>query len=115
MAVTVNYLTVGSGATPPTAAQSFYVNSVTATLSPSSTADASAIVTHALAIPDADITAGRPEVVMTPLNNLANLSNWSVASQNANWTVFAKNNQSQGNDTVAQLQVLIKRPNTLER
>jgi hypothetical protein len=117
MAVTITYQTgvATVGTTPPTAAQAAKINTLVATISPSSTADASATITHLLGMSNADITQGYPFTYITPLNNLASVSNWSLTSQNPNWTVFTKNNTSQGADTVPQVAVTIARPNTLVR
>ena len=121
MAVTVYYLypSVGSAATTtniPTSKQmngNPGANTVIATVLPSANADASAIITHMMGLTTAQLSQGLPLISVEVLDNLGQLSNWSIVSQNPNYSVLAKNNTSQGADTVPQIQVNVQRPHTI--
>jgi hypothetical protein len=114
VSVTLNYTYPVTGATPPTAAQASVVSSVIATLLPTSSTDASQIVTHNFGLPAADITAGWPTTVVSALDLIGAINNWFVISQNPNYTVLGKN-ASAGTDSVAQVQVTITRPHSMVR
>lgn len=114
MTVTLNYLYPVAGATPPTAAQAAVVSTVIATVLPTSSTDATQIVTHNFNLPASDITAGFPTVSFQALDLIGAINNWFVISQNPNYTVLGKN-ASAGTDSVAQVQVNITRPHSMVR
>lgn len=116
MAVTINYLNVGSGSTPPTAAQAYGVNTLNVTLSPSASTDVSQTITHNFNLPASDISAGWPEVTINGLDTLAGASAWYVVTQNPNFTAMGRLGTTAGVDAgAAQILVSISKPNTLVR
>jgi hypothetical protein len=118
MAITLNYLNVGSGSTPPTAAQAYAVNSINVTLSPANSADISQAITHNFGLATADISAGWPAYELNPLDTLAIASGWYFQSQNPNFMVMGRYATTAGLETVAgnpQVLLTIQRPNTLIR
>ncbi len=117
MAMTLNYLSAGTGSTPPTAALAYAVNTVNVTLSPAASTDNSQAITHNFNLPAADISSGWPEIVINGLDTLASASAWFVLSQNPNFSVIGRGANTLGLESGANAQVLvsISKPNTLVR
>lgn len=102
MAITLAYLwpLLGSAPVNPN-----IFGKVIATVAAGAAADTSALITHAFALPNADISQGFPVVTLTPLDSNSITSPWFVASQNPNYTVLQKNTV----DTTGTVQVTIDR------
>lgn len=98
----------------PTFAQALACNTVVATLQPANTADTGQI-THAFSLTTTELAQGWPNITIEPLTASASLSNWSIASLDANYVGFLKNNSTSGTDSAAQIRVKIARPHTLVR
>lgn len=122
MAYTINYLwpnpaTGPLGSTPPTAQQAAQVNSITATIYPSSSADGQLAITHnfgaAGLLSNADISNGFPDVGLSAIDQSGTTDGFWLASQNINYAVV--NRTGTGFDTAPRTKVRISLPNTLVR
>lgn len=115
MAIVINYLYPVTGTTPPTFLQSLNVNTVAATIYPTSSPDTAAIVTHNFGLPAADISAGWPSIEIDPIDSLAASSDWWIQSLDPNYVGLARLTSTAGQDTVPQIKVRVSRPSTLVR
>lgn len=115
MAVTVTYLNVGSGTTPPTVGAAMHVNSVVATIIATADGDVAAVITHNLQLSAADIAAGWPTVLFEKMSSFAQTSDWYIASLDPNWVGLAKHNAAGGGNAAVQLRVVVARPHTIVR
>ena len=115
MAIVINYLYPTPGTTPPTPSVAQNVNTVVATVYPTSGPDTAAVITHNFALPAADISAGWPNVGFEPIDSLAGLNGWWIRSLDPNWVGLARLTSAQGEDTVPQIKVKVARPHTIVR
>lgn len=113
MAVTVTYEWPVAGTTPPTAAQ--VADEVTARVVATADADTTAVITHNMGLTAADLAAGRPTVVLTPLIAAASLSLWTAAYTDGNTITLTKATTAGSGNAGAQLRVDVKRPHTIGR
>ena len=122
MAWNINYLWPSPasgplGSTPPTAQQAAQVNSVTATIYPSSSADGQLAITHnfgnAGTLTNTDISNGWPDIGFTAIDESGTTDGFWLASQNVNYAVI--NRTGTGFDTGPRTRVRIALPNTLVR
>ena len=111
----VNYLYPVTGSTPPTVGQAANVNSVVATVYPSSGPDAQVAITHNWGLPASDISAGWPICDLEGLDSLAGQSGWIRQSFDPNYVGLARLTSNQGEDTVPQIKVIISKPHTIFR
>lgn len=113
--MTANYTWPATGAAAPTPTQVQNQNTVVVALTPAS-ADTNFPLTHSFGLSTADLSAGWPEVQFVPLDALASGSNWFVASAlNPNLVWLGKGNTTASGDTVAQIEVIVRRPHTIGR
>lgn len=110
-----NYLYPVTGSTPPTLAQGANVNSVVATVYPSSGTDAAVGITHNMNMPASDISQGWPMLEIRGLDSLAGQSGWFLQSVDPNYVGLARLTSNQGEDTVPQIKVIVSRPQTIFR
>jgi len=90
MAITLSYSWPFISANPPTVAQMQNFNMVVASVASSAAGDNSAIITHDLNLPAADISSGFPRVVFNAQGD-DTTAGWFVASQNPNYTILGAN------------------------
>lgn len=115
-AMVVNYLWPVTGTpTPPTPTQAMNVNTVVATVSPTSGPDAQVAITHNFQLPNSDISSGWPTCHVAPLDSLGLLSGWFQQSFDPNYVGLARLTSNQSEDTVPQIKVTILRPHTITR
>lgn len=115
-AVTTNVLYPVTG-TSITAAQASVTTAQVWQVIATADADTTATITHNMAISVADLAAGWPIVVMTPILSqaLAALSSWTYTSVTTNTCVFTKLATAGSGNAGAQLQLWISKPHTIIR
>lgn len=109
MAITLTYLYPVAGATP-TLAQMQNFNMVVATVASSAAGDNSAIITHDLNLPIADISSGFPRVVLNQQGD-DTTSSWYVVSQAPNYMILGANTSAAKPTTL----FTIDRPFSMDR
>lgn len=112
MAVTVTYEFPVAGTVAPTAAQSFRRNTVIANIIKTADADASAVITHNFNLSAAELAAGGPEVVLTPINALffTTIPFVDIAAADANTVTITLGTAVGSGNAAAQILAFVKRP-----
>jgi len=117
MAFTVTYTYPVAGATAPTAAQMGNANIVRAGIIATADGDTVATVTHNMALSVAELAAGQPEVVFTGTLSqaLTALSSWTLTTKTTNAITLTKLVSTGSGNAASQLDVVIRRPHTIQQ
>lgn len=112
MAVTVTYEYPVAGITAPTANQVARINQVVASVVKTADGDASAVVTHSLALSAAQLAQGFPEVELEPvLGNFYTTQPFIAAKATNSVTITLGTGGGSGNAS-AQIRARVRRPTT---
>jgi hypothetical protein len=115
MAVTLAYLNLGGGTTPPTAAQAALINTLLVDVIASADADTTATITHNFNTSVADLALGFPIVSVTQLISqaLTALSAWAVTSITTTTVVLTKLTSTGSGNAAPQIRVAIAKPHSI--
>lgn len=117
MPITVNYLwpVTATPTTPPNAAQSAAVSTVIAGVTATADADTTAVITHNLGIPAADLAAGFPVITITGITAPSAISLWRAVNTDGNTVTLTKSTTVGSGGVGDQIRVSISRPHTIVR